>query len=872
MAGFEEKYLDSGLNAAQVEESRRIHGSNALKQKKKKSFFKVFLSAFSDPIIRILLGAVAVNVLISQRGFDAAETLGIVAAVLISCTVTAFSEYRSEKGFERLKSSWQKARCLVKREGKLVSLPCEELVVGDLAVIRSGERIPADGILLSGEVKVDQSALNGESAIVGKAPLNAPVTGLDSTNGIFKGTVVAEGKGLMRVTSVGDDALYGRVASQVQEESPESPMRLRLKKLASNVSSVGYVAAALVATVYFCTAARADPTILSSGHALTLALLEALTVAVTVLVVAVPEGLPMMITVVLSGNMKRMLKDKVIVRKAVGIETAGSLNILFCDKTGTLTEGKMSVTDILISDGRIMALSEAKKECVFDAIAKNCVYDTLAEVDSQGRVSGSTATDRALLEAVLPLKEPPDGKVVRRISFDSSRKYSAAEINGGEGAVYFKGAREVLLPLCKKRMLSDGTVETASDHSAFLSRCTELEKSGARIVVICQGKGGLSAGIPRESVLVGAAVISDGVRKNAAEAVRTMQNAGVKVVMVTGDNLYTAKSVAKKCGIISKDDLAIEAKELDGMSDGDIKKLLSRLRLVARALPSHKTRLVSLAREMGLVTGMTGDGINDAAALKAAHVGFAMGSGSDIAKDAGDIIISDDRFESIVKAVLHGRNIFKSIRKFIMFQLTMNLCAVAIGVLGPTVGINQPITVLQMLWVNLIMDTVGGIAFSGECARGRYMNEAPKRLDEPIVNASMALRIALGAVATLGISLWFLQSGFLRSFYGFELDSTRFLTAFFVFFIFAGIFNCFYMRSPRLRMLDGVCKNRLFIPVMGAVATVQLLLVYYGGEMARTVALSAGELGLGILIALAVIPAQLILGAVLNLVGFKNEL
>lgn len=841
------RYMNNGLTSAQVVRAREEHGSNALTRTKRRSFIKVYLSGFSDPIIRILLGAVAVNAVFTYKSFDLAETLGILAAVFIAVTVSAFSEYRSENAFERLRSR-EDPRCRAIRDGSTVLIPIDEVVTGDLLSLGAGETVPADGVVVKGELRVDQSAINGESREVLRRPDPAPLDRWDPNriNQVFRGARICSGEALVSVCRVGDRTLYGEVAREVQQESPDSPLKRRLGDLARWISRVGGVTAALIAAVTLFVSLKNAPAGYSAAYVYKCCL-EALTVAVTILVVAVPEGLPMMITVVLSSNMKRMLRDNVLVKKAVGIETAGSMTMLFTDKTGTLTGGAMALTGVLGPD----LAPPPPKSALMRELALSAALDSAARL-SGGKAVGGTATDRAILEGSLSVIPEVLPRIKARLPFDSRAKYSAAWT--ADGTVYVKGAPDRLLP----RVISACGAPFNAD--SFSEALRGLAARGNRLVLACRGEGGVPGReIPDDLVLLGVFVLRDPLRPEAPSAVDTIRRAGVKVVMVTGDSPDTAAAVAKECGIIRsrRENVVVTGDELDAMTDAELKSLLPRLKVVARAVPAHKSRLVRLARELGEVAGMTGDGVNDAAALRLADVGFAMGSGTQIARDAADVVITDDRFASVVKAVLYGRTVFKSIRKFIMFQLTMNLCAVGVSLIAPLLGVPQPITVLQMLWVNIIMDTLGGIAFAGESPMDRYMTEPPKRPDEPILRPAMIRRVLVAGLSTLAVCLAFLKSESVRAYYGYYSDPAPFLTAFFVTFIFAGVFNCFVMRSPRVNIFSGITKNHAFVPVMLFITAVQLALVYFGGSLVRTVPLTLPQLSAALAAAAIVLPVNI---------------
>ena len=450
--------------------------------------------------------------------------------------------------------------------------------------------------------------------------------------------------------------------------------------------------------------------------------IHAATLAISVIVVAIPEGLPLMITVVLSSNMKRMLKDNVLVRKLVGIETSGNLNILFTDKTGTITKGRLKVNSFITGNGtKYDHFSQLRKLQMGKLLRISSAYNTGASISvKNGKTStiGGNATERALLEFVMDdYSQKEDIKIVSSVPFNSMNKYSSAQIKGDLNATLIKGAPEIILPSCTQYYDEDGVKRELSYISRLKALMNEMTSDAVRLLAIATGDGQAnSSGTFKNLTLLGVVGIRDEVRREAANAIRQVNRAGIQVVMITGDNKETAAAIAREVGLIKeqKEGSALTSEELSAMSDHELKAKLSKLRVVARAIPSDKSRLIKISQELGMVSGMTGDGINDAPALKKADVGFSMGSGTEVAKEASDIVILDDNFLSISKAILYGRTIFKSIRKFIIFQLTINLCAVGISIIGPFIGINSPITVLQMLWVNMVMDTLAGLAFAGE--------------------------------------------------------------------------------------------------------------------------------------------------------------
>ena len=900
-----------GLTAAEVEESRKKHGANIMTKAKKKSFLARFVGNLGDPVVKILIVALILNLIFTFRHADWLETGGIAVSVFLATLISTLSEHGSEAAFDKLKESVGRQRVRVMRDGEMREIDIDDVVVGDLIYVGAGEQIAADGFLVSGEIGVDQSAMTGESREVYK---RAKGDGIDSDHNkmramgddidsdhnkmratgdgsdraiekspaspsfCLRGSTVVSGEGRMIVSEVGDRTFLGGISQEIQEQTRESPLKIRLCKLAKQISTLGYIAAALVTFVYLFNVFVVDSAFdigiirykLANISFLFSHLFHALTLGLTVVVMAVPEGLPMMIAVVLSSNIKKMVKDNVLVRKPVGIEAAGSMNILFTDKTGTLTEGKLSVGKIYLGDGygvdRIGDL--APSSVARNGILLSAIYNTTSSLgrgeDGKMRALGGNSTDRALLSCAAALPHPPRADVIERIPFDSEKKFSLALIGDGDRRrLLIKGAPEKLFPHVNSFIDRDGR-ERAFSRAECDMLCSSLARKGKRLLAIGEVCApALNASVRRgdfgEIVLYGIIVLEDKIRKEARASVERLRGAGVRVVMITGDNRDTAAYIAERTGIIGGEvDLVITSDELSRLSDARIKEILPRLAVVARALPNDKSRLVRVSQELDMVVGMTGDGINDAPALKRADVGFSMGSGTEVAKDAGDIIILDDNLKSVVKAVLYGRNIFKSIRKFVSLQLTMNLCACGVSMICPFLGFDSPVTVVQMLWINIIMDTLGGLAFAGEPARPSYMNEKPKRRDEPILNGYMINEIIFNGSFTVGLCIALLKMPAISSRFRYSPDNIYLLTAFFALFIFASVFNCFNARTDRLRLFSSITKNRAFILIMAAILIIQIVFVYLGGQVLRTAPLTAEELVLTSLLALTVFPADAI--------------
>jgi len=760
--------------------------------------------------------------------------------------------------------------CL-RRNGTVEEISLSDIVVGDKVLLTAGMSVPADGVMVSGEVYCNQSALTGEGKEIKKTPASFEIaakkyfnteTQMNSHDSslVLRGSTVISGNGEFIALRVGDLTLYGDVASELQEEAPESPLKRKLSVLAHQISIVGYIAAALVAFSYLFNVFFLENglnfavgfTKMKNVPYLLHELLSALTLAVSVLVVAVPEGLPMMITVVLSSNMKKMLKHKVLVKRMVGIETAGSMSLLFTDKTGTLTEGKMRVRKIVTTHREYSSLKSLRCE--------KCLWDHFKISAEYLPVTGTrNFTDCAISEYFSV--EPSTSETIARIPFTSERRFSSVCLKDKTmgDVTYMRGAPETVLPFCSYFLGNDGEVSLLTNEN--LSKITEkwhgYASAGSRVVALAYVSGNRTGDIVRKCihdlVFLGLICLEDSLRTDAGDAISAAQSAGIRVIIITGDNVDTASAIGRESGILKRGDKVILGEELDSMTDSEISTILPSLSVIARALPSHKLRVIKVARESGYITGMTGDGINDAPALRLSDVGFAMGDGTDVTKEASDIVITDNSISSIIKAVLFGRTIFRSIRKFIVFQLTMNLCATAVSFLAPLFGIEAPVTIIQMLWVNLIMDTLGALAFAGESPRKRYMTLPPFPADVRILTVEMVRGIVLTALYMIAMSMFFLFSPISRNIFA-VFGDTYFLTAFFAFFIMCGIALSFNARTPSLSPLSGIGKNPGFIFIMTAVAVVQLALIYFGGELFRCTPLLPSHLGTVSLLALSVIP------------------
>ena len=843
-----------GLNDNEVIKSRTLYGTNEITKVKKNTFIRLLIESLGDPIIKILLIALAIKIIVLFRNFDWYETIGILIAILLASFISSISEYGSEQAFNRLQEESIKIKVKVRRNNEVVEVSLSDIVVGDIVILNSGDKVPADGYLIKGNLSLDESALNGETKEVKKECSYG--TNIIDKNKVYRGSVVYNGEAEMKVTLVGDKTIIGKISQELQEEIPESPLKTKLRGLAKTISKIGYAGAILASISYLFASIVLENNFNGELILKTITdfplmfnhLLYALTLSVTIIVVAVPEGLPMMITLVLSSNMKRMLKDKVLVRKLVGIETAGSLNVLLTDKTGTLTKGILNVTDFISGDGKTYKdFSDIKKSLIYDIIYTSFFYNN-ASIISNNEIIGGNSTDRALMNFI-NFDANFKKKIIKKEPFDSFKKYSSITLD--DGNIFVKGAAEIILPKCNNILYSNKKVIKFTNKSFIKNKIDINTKKASRVLTFAYGKN------MNDLTFIGFVNIKDELREEARDGIRIIKEAGVQPIMITGDSIDTASAIAKEVGLLTfNTNKVLSSDDLKKISDEEIAKNLKNIAVIARALPQDKSRLVNIIENMGLVVGMTGDGVNDAPALKKANVGFAMGSGTEVAKEAADIVILDNNILSISKAILYGRTIFKSIRKFVIYQLTVNMCALTLSIIGSLIGIATPITIVQMLWLNMIMDTFSGIAFSFEPPLAEYMMENPKKKNTPIINKYMYSQIIWTGLYCAFLCILFLKFPIFKTLVRVGDNNCYLMTAYFAMFIFMGIFNAFNARTSRINIFANLNKNKVFIGIFSFIFLAQLYIIYNGGDVFRTYGLKINELILVVILALTVFPVD----------------
>ncbi len=858
---MENKQAYKGLSAEQVEESRRLHGNNVLTPPQKASLWSQFLEKFEDPIIRILLVAWLLSMIIAAvhcfgpeaAGFAAfLEPLGIFFAIMLASCVGFFFEVKANKAFEVLNTVNDDVQVTVIREGRITEIPRKEVVVGDIVVLGTGEEIPADGHLLEAvSLQVNESTLTGEP-LIGKTTCEADFDA-DATypsNVVMRGTTVVDGHGVMEVNLVGDSTGYGKVyeGSQI-DNNVETPLQIQLKGLANVISKAGYT---ISAVTFIALTAK----LILSGNEYSAMewishLLNFFMVAVTLIVVSVPEGLPMSVTLSLALSMNRMLKTNNLVRKMHACETMGATTVICTDKTGTLTQNQMQVHETKfynLADQKL--IDNELSQLIQEGIAVNSTAN-LEEVDHKVKTLGNP-TEAALLlwlrsQGVDYLKRREQAKVISQLTFSTERKYMATVVQSpllGKKVLYVKGAPEIVLANSSRVAMNGTYVSVDQARPLIEKQLLDYQNQAMRTLgfayqILEEGAndspytdGRLNSGL--DLTYVGIVAISDPVRADVPAAVQSCIKAGISVKIVTGDTPGTAREIGRQIGIWKADDTDrnwITGPAFEALSDEEAAARVKDLKIMCRARPNDKQRLVQLLQKQGAVVAVTGDGTNDAPALKAAQVGLSMGDGTSVAKEASDITILDNSFGSITKAVMWGRSLYRNIQRFLLFQLTINVAACVIVLLGSLIGTESPLTITQMLWVNLIMDTFAAAALASLPPNEKVMDEKPRRSGEHgdfIITRPMAYRI-------FGVGLAFVAilTGLLLHFHASDGLSTHDLSWFFSFFVMLQFWNMFNAKA----FLEGtsafahLSQNKSFLFVAALILIGQILIVTFGGEM-----------------------------------------
>lgn len=827
-----EKNLSYGLNDQQVEQSRREHGENLLTPPKRTSLLRLYLEKYNDPIIRILLVAAVASLALAFFHKDFIETIGIVLAIILATTIGFYFERDAAKKFDVLTALGEESPVKVRRNGTVTEIPRKDVVVGDVVIIEVGDEIPADGRLIaSTDLQIDESSLTGEPIIskhvvTDETPSDKEATYPSDT--VLRSTMVMNGNGVAVVTAVGDSTEIGKVARKATEMTAvKTPLNIQLGKLAKLISKIG-TGVSVSAFVIFLTHDIMTNPLWQGTDYLKMAevTLNYFMMAVTLIVMAVPEGLPMAVTLALALNMRRMLKSNNLVRKLHACETMGAATVICTDKTGTLTQNRMQVSDMVVT---------AHEELMASAIALN----TTANIDNEGKGIGNP-TEVALL---LRLRDKGTdyaemrrtAEIKDRLPFSTERKYMAtvAQVDGKDW-LFVKGAPEIVMGFCN----------ITDDEKARITAQlrTYQNKAMRTLAFACRQTDAMNVeGLTLQAV----AAISDPLRTDVPDAVGECHSAGIQVKIVTGDTSATAVEIARQIGIWKDDTPAtdqITGPDFAALSDEEAYRRVESLKVMSRARPTDKQRLVQLLQKHGEVVAVTGDGTNDAPALNHAHVGLSLGSGTSVAKNASDITLIDDSFQSIVKAVMWGRSLYRNIQRFIFFQLIVNVTALLLVLGGSIIGTELPLTVTQILWVNLIMDTFAAMALASLPPSHEVMKDKPRNQNDFIINRKMAY-----GILTMGVLFFLVMLGMLiyceRCCSVSGAISVKALTIFFTAFVMIQWWNLFNAKTlgTNHSAFNELLKDPGLLLTLCIILAGQWLIVTFGGKMFRTEPLSAEE-------------------------------
>ena len=833
---------DCGLNAEQVTENREKYKSNVLTKQKGDSLLKRIISSATEPMILMLIAAgliaLGVNIYRSVTGGEAdfLECAGVFFAIALSVCISVVMEGRSQKAFEALSKIGDDIVVKVVRGGETMTIAKSEAVAGDILILSTGDKIPADARLLSSEsMSVDESALTGESVPVEKsaeAEITDEKTPLaERANMVYSGTYITSGYGTAVVTAVGDDTEFGKIAGELSGKTKSStPLQEKLKKMGKIITILGVVAAAIVfiaEIVSFALHGAVDVT-----H-----VMEAFVTSIVLIVAAVPEGLPTIVAVSLSINIIKLSKNNALVKKMVASETVGCINIICSDKTGTLTENKMTVRAFY--DG---VWHENTDNAASEYFFKNVCVNSTAQLSEKGDFIGNP-TEGALLsfyERTAGKESGNDYRTVRRknkivkvFPFNSDLKHMTTVVKSGESnTVLVKGSPEFVLNA------SSLDEDKRADICALIEEC---QKKAMRIIAFAHktiDKGTdveeKHGEIESDMTFDGFAAISDPLRKEVYDAVKSCFKAGISLKILTGDNLITATAIANELELLSDGGEAVEASALSELSDEELLNRLKSIRVIARSTPAVKMRVVKLLKGAGNVVAVTGDGINDAPALKNADVGIAMGiSGTEVSKEASDVVLLDDSFATIVKAVEWGRNIYENFKRFITFQLTVNLSSVIVVFMSILLGFKAPFSALQLLWINLIMDGPPALTLGLEPNYKDLMNRPPTKRDESIITKNMFIRIFVTGILMSVVFLCQYAFNFL------DVPPEQELTVLFTMFVLFQLFNSFNCRELHLESIfKHLLKNKVMLIVVAITFLLQVLIIQFAGAFFGTVPLS----------------------------------
>lgn len=854
----------NGLSSKEVLKSRELHGSNKLPEPKLDKWYDFAKEALSEKITMILIAIAVLQLFLGVMGvMDLSDPIMILVVLAIVTCIAVKTGLGVQKSAAELRAKTSVRYCDVIRDGKVQTINKDELVVGDLVCIGMGQEIFADGYLIEGKISVNNAAINGETKECKKTPIEGYVhkktTSTDAytnQNCLFAGTTVMSGEGKMIVTDVGVNTVNGDTLVKMQTlEAPKTALDIALDNLSDFISKWGTIAAVITFAVLTISGiAQVGFGEYFSGGVLNIIqkIAQNFSVALTIIVAAVPEGLPLIVKLVTKQNVKTMEKFNILAKNPGKIPELAYVDIICTDKTGTLTTGIMTPKKIIDGFG-----NDVNKDSVlWDNIKANISLNNSATFDSENNITGGNSIDRAVLSLVNPEtyvdiqeKYPVKLKQV----FNSSNKYSAFTTK--DGVTYYKGAPEKLIEHCTKVMNSSGEIVENSDKDALSNAITAMTSNAMRCIAVTMADGDLVENeVPNGMTFLGIIGVVDPVRDEVPSAVKTAHKAGIQVIEITGDCIETAVAVATECGIYKNGDLALTNDEFEAMSDDEVKSIIPRLRVISRCSPNTKLRLVTLAQEIGKSVAMTGDGVNDSPALKRADVGFGMQGGSDVAKEASDIVLTDDNFASVVKAVELGRTFMHNIMMFLEFQLPINISLLILSVIYPMIATGALLASVQILIVNIIMDSLNSLSFGGEPPKDEYMTEKPIKKGSGLFIRGAKKRIAISTVAFIALYGIITFSPIANMF----ATETEAMTARFALLCFMAVFNGFNIRTEHINLFNGIGKNKLFSAIAIGIFVMTFALCNFAENLVKVTALDFKHWVVVVILAFMVIPIDLI--------------
>ena len=854
----------NGLSSKEVLKSRELHGSNKLPEPKLDKWYDFAKEALSEKITMILIAIAVLQLFLGVMGvMDLSDPIMILVVLAIVTCIAVKTGLGVQKSAAELRAKTSVRYCDVIRDGKVQTINKDELVVGDLVCVGMGQEIFADGYLIEGKISVNNAAINGETKECKKTPIEGYVhkktTSTDAytnQNCLFAGTTVMSGEGKMIVTDVGVNTVNGDTLVKMQTlEAPKTALDIALDNLSDFISKWGTIAAVITfAVLTISGVVQVGFGEYFSGGVLNIIqkIAQNFSVALTIIVAAVPEGLPLIVKLVTKQNVKTMEKFNILAKNPGKIPELAYVDIICTDKTGTLTTGIMTPKKIIDGFG-----NDVNKDSVlWNNIKANISLNNSATFDSENNITGGNSIDRAVLSLVNPetyadiqKKYPVKLKQV----FNSSNKYSAFTTK--DGITYYKGAPEKLIEHCTKVMDSSGEIIENNDNDTLSNAITAMTSNAMRCIAVTMADGDLIENeIPNDMTFLGIIGVVDPVRDEVPSAVKTAHKAGIQVIEITGDCIETAVAVATECGIYKNGDLALTNDEFEEMSDDEVKSIIPRLRVISRCSPNTKLRLVTLAQEIGKSVAMTGDGVNDSPALKRADVGFGMQGGSDVAKEASDIVLTDDNFASVVKAVELGRTFMHNIMMFLEFQLPINISLLILSVIYPMIAAGALLASVQILIVNIIMDSLNSLSFGGEPPKDEYMTEKPIKKGSSLFIRGAKKRIAISTVAFIVLYGIITFSPIANMF----ATETEAITARFALLCFMAVFNGFNIRTEHINLFNGIGKNKLFSAIAIGIFVMTFALCNFAENLIKVTALDFKHWVVVVILAFMVIPIDLI--------------